>query len=223
MAKLTMHERVHFDEASAQQMVSTGDLPELDQVRDAAVEAYERYRPVKDGEVADYIPALAARLPGPVRHQRGRRARPDLRRRRHRHGVLDPERVEAVRVRARRARASATRRPAAARRERHRLPVRLGDGGRAERGTHHEPDGQRGRHRDHEPDPRRHRRGEVGARPRRSLALRRPRARRSTRTSTRPRRRPTCATAASRTCWRATAGSTSTPTRPPTSTRGSAR
>jgi glutaminase len=63
MAKLTMHERVHYDEASAQQMVSTGDLPEPDQVRDAAQEAYERYRPVTDGEVADYIPALAHASP----------------------------------------------------------------------------------------------------------------------------------------------------------------
>jgi len=63
MAKLTMHERVHYDEASAQQMVSTGDLPGVDQVRDAAVEAHERYRPVTDGEVADYIPALAHASP----------------------------------------------------------------------------------------------------------------------------------------------------------------
>ena len=63
MAKLTMHERVPFDEATAQAMVSTGELPGLDQVRDAAVEAYERYRPVTDGEVADYIPALAHASP----------------------------------------------------------------------------------------------------------------------------------------------------------------
>ncbi len=60
MAKLTMHERVHIDEAYAQAMVSTGDLPEVGQVRDAAVEAYERYRSVTDGEVADYIAALAS-------------------------------------------------------------------------------------------------------------------------------------------------------------------
>ena len=63
MAKLTMHERVPFDEATAQAMVSTGELPGVDQVRDAAVEAYERYRSVTDGEVADYIPALAHASP----------------------------------------------------------------------------------------------------------------------------------------------------------------
>ena len=63
MAKLTMHERVPFDEATAQAMVSTGELPGVDQVRDAAVEAYERYRAVTDGEVADYIPALAHASP----------------------------------------------------------------------------------------------------------------------------------------------------------------
>ena len=174
MAKLTMHERVPFDEATAQAMVSTGELPGLDQVRDAAVEAYERYRPVTDGEVADYIPALAARLPRPVRHQPGRRARPDLRRRRHRHGVLDPERLQAVRVRAgvreHRLRGGA----AAARGQRHRVPVRLGDGRRAERRAHDEPDGQRRGHRDHEPDPRRHRGGEVGAGARRAVAVRGP-------------------------------------------------
>ena len=44
-------------------MVSTGDLPEVGQVRDAAVEAYERYKSVTDGEVADYIPALASASP----------------------------------------------------------------------------------------------------------------------------------------------------------------
>ena len=63
MAKLTMHERVHIDESYAQAMVSTGDLPEVGHVRDAAMEAYERYRSVTDGEVADYIPALASASP----------------------------------------------------------------------------------------------------------------------------------------------------------------
>ena len=42
-------------------------------------------------------------------------------------------------------------------------------------------------------------------------------------TSTRQKRRPTFATEGLHTCWRATGESPSTPTRPPTSTRGSAR
>ena len=99
MAKLTMHERVHYDEASAQQMVSTGDLPGVDQVRDAAVEAHERYRPVTDGEVADYIPALAHASPDLfgicVVGVRGREPATSATPTR----VLDPERLQAVRVR----------------------------------------------------------------------------------------------------------------------------
>ena len=71
--------------------------------------------------------------------------------------------------------------------------------------------------------PGRHGGREVGADPRRAVPVRRPRAHASTRRSTPPSPRPTCATRASPTCWRATAASTSTPTRPPTSTPGSAR
>ena len=40
--------------------VSTGQLPEDELVRGLLVAAYERYRPVDEGRVADYIPALAA-------------------------------------------------------------------------------------------------------------------------------------------------------------------
>jgi len=38
--------------------VSTGQLPTPDQIRALIDEAYERYRGVTDGAVADYIPAL---------------------------------------------------------------------------------------------------------------------------------------------------------------------
>ena len=39
--------------------VSTGQLPEDELVRGLLVAAYQRYRPVAEGRVADYIPALA--------------------------------------------------------------------------------------------------------------------------------------------------------------------
>ncbi|MET0579811.1 MAG: glutaminase, partial [Ilumatobacteraceae bacterium] len=39
--------------------VSTGTLPRETRVRHLLVEAYEGYRSVHDGVVADYIPALA--------------------------------------------------------------------------------------------------------------------------------------------------------------------
>ncbi len=43
--------------------VSTGTLPNQDAVRTALVDAYERHRHVDEGEVADYIPALARVAP----------------------------------------------------------------------------------------------------------------------------------------------------------------
>jgi glutaminase len=43
--------------------VSTGDLPTADVVWSLMEEAYERYRTVGDGAVADYIPALACASP----------------------------------------------------------------------------------------------------------------------------------------------------------------
>ena len=63
MTKLSMHERLPFDEATAPSLVSTGELPQTEQVRDAVTEAYERYRSNGDGAVADYIPALASASP----------------------------------------------------------------------------------------------------------------------------------------------------------------
>ena len=52
MAKLSMHESLPFDEATAPSLVSTGELPKTEQVRDAVTEAYERYRSNGDGAVA---------------------------------------------------------------------------------------------------------------------------------------------------------------------------
>ena len=40
-------------------LVSTGSLPSRDVVAGVLDEAYERFRHVTSGEVADYIPALA--------------------------------------------------------------------------------------------------------------------------------------------------------------------
>ena len=64
MTKLSMHESLPFDEATAPSQVSTGELPQIEQVSDVVTEAYERYRPNGDGAVADYIPALASASPG---------------------------------------------------------------------------------------------------------------------------------------------------------------
>lgn len=58
-----MHEGLPFDEASVPSMVSTGELPEAEQVRDVVTEAYEQYRSNTAGTVADYIPALATASP----------------------------------------------------------------------------------------------------------------------------------------------------------------
>lgn len=63
MVKLTMHERLPFHEAAGQPLVSTGELPAPQQVRDVVTEAYERYRGNTSGQVADYIPALADASP----------------------------------------------------------------------------------------------------------------------------------------------------------------
>jgi glutaminase len=44
-------------------LISTGQLPRPQQVRQALAEAHERHRLVADGELADYIPTLAAASP----------------------------------------------------------------------------------------------------------------------------------------------------------------
>ncbi len=50
---------VDVDEATAAKAVSTGHLPSGDLIRRYVSEAFERYRAVDEGKVADYIPALA--------------------------------------------------------------------------------------------------------------------------------------------------------------------
>ena len=60
MTKLSMHEHLPSEDASAPPpVVSTGDLPDRDQVEECLKAAYERYRTEQTGSVADYIPALA--------------------------------------------------------------------------------------------------------------------------------------------------------------------
>ena len=63
MSKLSMYERLPFDEATSPSLVSTGELPRPEQVEDLVTEAYERYRSNLDGAVADYIPVLANASP----------------------------------------------------------------------------------------------------------------------------------------------------------------
>ncbi len=64
MTKLSMDEPLPFDEATSPSLVSTGELPKPEQVREVVTEAYERYRSNGEGVVADYIPALAHASPG---------------------------------------------------------------------------------------------------------------------------------------------------------------
>src|SRR3954463_5719169 len=63
MPDLSMHEGMPFDEETTPPPVSTGELPAVDDIRDAVTEAFERYRANTDGTVADYIPVLAQASP----------------------------------------------------------------------------------------------------------------------------------------------------------------
>lgn len=54
-----MHPRLHVDEAADRSTVSTGRLPSAQLVRARLEEAHRRFADVRDGEVANYIPALA--------------------------------------------------------------------------------------------------------------------------------------------------------------------
>jgi glutaminase len=54
-----MYAPVDVDEATATEAVSTGHLPSPDLVARSVREAYDRYRTLDEGVVADYIPALA--------------------------------------------------------------------------------------------------------------------------------------------------------------------
>jgi glutaminase len=54
-----MHDRLHREEALGPAAVSTGRLPPDAAVAALVAQARDRYAPVADGKVADYIPALA--------------------------------------------------------------------------------------------------------------------------------------------------------------------
>ncbi len=54
-----MHEKLHAEEAIGPAAVSTGQLPPPGAVGALVREAHERYGAIRDGKVADYIPALA--------------------------------------------------------------------------------------------------------------------------------------------------------------------
>lgn len=59
-----MDHRLHLEESPHQQAVSTGRMPEPAAVVALVEEAHRRYAPVAEGQVADYIPALAKAEPG---------------------------------------------------------------------------------------------------------------------------------------------------------------
>lgn len=59
-----MHTNLAADEAGHVPVVSTGSLPPPELVGELLHEAYEKYRLVDEGRVADYIPALACASPG---------------------------------------------------------------------------------------------------------------------------------------------------------------
>ncbi len=54
-----MFTEIDIDEATAQSAVSTGHLPPEQEVGTLIEEAYQRYKSLDEGKVADYIPALA--------------------------------------------------------------------------------------------------------------------------------------------------------------------
>lgn len=58
-----MDQRLHAMDAPGAMSVSTGHLPPAEQIRALVREAWERFAPVTEGRVADYIPALAAADP----------------------------------------------------------------------------------------------------------------------------------------------------------------
>ncbi|TCH99973.1 glutaminase [Roseococcus sp. SYP-B2431] len=59
-----MDYRLHLDDLPGPETVSTGHLPEAVTVAAQVEEAHRRYAPVAEGQVADYIPALAEAGPG---------------------------------------------------------------------------------------------------------------------------------------------------------------
>jgi glutaminase len=63
MHRTSMHERLPLEDGAAASAVSTGDLPDPEQVRESVEAAYARFRSEDGGSVADYIPALADAAP----------------------------------------------------------------------------------------------------------------------------------------------------------------
>lgn len=57
-----MHTRLEIEEVSGLAAISTGHLPPMEQVDLLVIEAYQRFKGIDEGKVADYIPALA-RIP----------------------------------------------------------------------------------------------------------------------------------------------------------------
>ena len=128
-----------------------GRLPSDEDVRAIVEAGYERFRHVDEGKVADYIPALAEASPDAfgvcVVGVRGRVF-----------AIGDAEQeftIQSISKLFVFALVCDTLGPDEARQQargqQHRAAVRLGDGRRAQRGPHHEPDGQRGRARHHQP------------------------------------------------------------------------
>jgi glutaminase len=58
-----MHIPLPYDETTTDQVVSTGDLPPIDEIVARVDEAHELYAALRDGAVADYIPVLAETSP----------------------------------------------------------------------------------------------------------------------------------------------------------------
>jgi glutaminase len=58
-----MHRLLHLKEAAGPAAVSTGQLPGPIAVAGLVRAAWDRYAPIAEGKVADYIPALAAASP----------------------------------------------------------------------------------------------------------------------------------------------------------------
>jgi glutaminase len=94
-----MFEPLEIPEAEANAVVSTGHLPDPELVARLVREAYDRYRALDEGKVADYIPALGrvsrdlfgftiVGVNGAV-HEIGDAAT-----------LLHPERLQALRLRA---------------------------------------------------------------------------------------------------------------------------
>jgi glutaminase len=58
-----VHADLSDDERDHIPVISTGELPSAERVRELLIEAHERYASVTTGQVADYIPALAEASP----------------------------------------------------------------------------------------------------------------------------------------------------------------